>query len=77
LNGCYLTMRDPFPASTAVFVKIFSETDYFESFATVVYAQQNLGMGLAFREVSHHFMPTLHKWLLEAMHAASDVASSR
>jgi hypothetical protein len=75
LNGCYLTMRDPFPAGTAVFVKIFSETDYFESSATVVYSQPELGMAIAFREVSHHFTPTLHKWLLEAMQAASEITA--
>jgi hypothetical protein len=76
MNGCYLTMTEPFTAGTAVFVKIFSETDYFESSGSVVYSQPNLGMALAFREVSHHFMPTLHKWLLEAMHGASEIAST-
>jgi hypothetical protein len=70
MNGCYLEMSDPFAAGSQVCVKIFTATDFFESSATVAYSQTNLGLGLAFREVSPHFMPTMHKWLLQAMRAA-------
>ena len=74
MNGCYLDLINPLPVGTEVLVKIFTETDFFESVATVVYSQPNLGMGLMFRDVSRHFLPSLQKWLLEAMRAAAPVS---
>jgi hypothetical protein len=70
MNGCYLDMINPLPEGTEIFVKIFTPTDFFESAATVVYSQPNLGVGLTFHDVSRHFLPSLQKWLLEAMRAA-------
>ena len=67
LYGCYLDISNPLPSGTHVFVKIFTDTDFFETDASVVYSQPNLGMGLAFRDVKPHFLPTLQKWLLQAM----------
>jgi hypothetical protein len=52
---------DPFPSGTHVFVKIFTDTDFFEPDASVIYSQVNLGMGLAFYDVKPHFLPTLQK----------------
>jgi hypothetical protein len=73
MNGCYLDMINPLPVGTEIFVKIFTETDFFESAATVVYSQPNLGVGLMFQDISRHFLPSLQKWLLEAMRAAAPV----
>jgi hypothetical protein len=70
LNGCYVDMVNPLPVGTAVVVKIFAGGEFFESAANVVYSHPNLGLGLMFRDVSVHFVPTLRKWLLEAMNAA-------
>ena len=67
LYGCYLDMSNPLPSGTHVFVKIFTDTDFFESDACVLYSQANLGMGLAFRDVKPHFLLTLRKWLIQAM----------
>lgn len=74
MNGCYLDMINPLPVGTEIFVKIFTETDFFESAATVVYSQPNLGVGLMFQDISRHFLPSLQKWLLEAMRAAAPVS---
>jgi hypothetical protein len=74
MNGCYLDMINPLPVGTEIFVKIFTETDFFESAATVMYSQPNLGVGLMFHDVSRHFLPSLQKWLLEAMRAAAPVS---
>lgn len=63
LYGCYVDMTQPFPSGTRLFVKIFTRTDYFEAEATVVYTQPNLGIGLAFRDVSQLYLPVLKKWL--------------
>ena len=67
LYGCYLDMSNPLPTGAHVFVKIFTDTDFFEADASVAYSQPNLGVGLAFRDVKPSFLPTLHKWLLQAM----------
>ena len=40
---------------------------YFEADATVVYSNQSLGIGLAFRQVKPEFLARLRKWLREAM----------
>jgi len=71
LYGCYLDMSNPLPSGSHVFVKIFRGTDFFEAEASVVYSQPNLGVGLAFREVKQHFLPTLKMWLQEAMQECS------
>ena len=67
INGCYVDMINPLPVGTPVFIKIYTETDFFESSASIAYSHPHLGIGLAFRNVNPHFLPTLQKWLLEAM----------
>jgi hypothetical protein len=71
MHGCYLDMMNPLPKGTQVFVKIFTKTDFFEASATVVFSQAHLGVGVTFYDVSRHFLPTLQRWLLEAMRAAA------
>jgi hypothetical protein len=68
-NGCYLQMGQPFEVGTGLFVRIFVEGSFFETYATVLYSQPNAGMGLAFRELKPYFVEVLKKWLLQAMHA--------
>jgi hypothetical protein len=72
VNGCYLDMLNPPAVGTSVLLKIHTEKDFFETSASVVYSHPNLGVGLMFREVNPHFLPTLRKWLLEAMCAAGN-----
>jgi PilZ domain len=69
LNGCYLQTPNPLAEGTQILVKIFKETEFFESAATVAYSQPGRGMGLRFNDVNWHFLSTLQKWLLEAMRA--------
>jgi len=75
LYGCYLDMSNPLPSGAHVFVKIFTDADFFEAEASVVYSQPNLGVGLAFRDVKPSFLPTLHKWLLQAMQESQKVVT--
>jgi hypothetical protein len=70
MYGFYLDTPNPPPVGAQIAVKIFKGTDFFETAATVAHSQSNRGMGLKFRDVSRHFLPTLQKWLLEAMRAA-------
>lgn len=67
LHGCYLDMMNPFPKDTKVIVKIYAGNEFFEAHATVVYSQQNMGMGVKFHDVKPHFTQVLNAWLLKAM----------
>ncbi len=66
-QGCYLQMGKPFDAGSAIFVKFFAESKFFETKASVVYSQPNSGMGVSFRDMKPYFVDVLRKWLLEAM----------
>jgi len=62
-SGCYVDTINPLPGGTPVRVKIFSEEQFFESAATVVYAHTHLGMGLRFNEVPLSSVNVLGDWL--------------
>jgi hypothetical protein len=67
LYGCYVDTANPLPRGSIVSLKIFTESEYFEGRANVVYANPNLGMGLAFRDVKPQFLPVLRGWLAAAI----------
>lgn len=69
IYGCYVKVANPLPRGTRLSIKISTAGELFETVAVVVECDSNEGMGLAFREVSHLFLPTLHRWLLSAMRA--------
>lgn len=68
--GCYLETPNPLPEGAQIIVKVFKEADFFESSATVSYSQPSQGMGIKFRDFKRLHVPTLQKWLLEAISAA-------
>jgi PilZ domain len=68
-NGCFLQISAPFEVGAVLFLKIFVEEAFFETHATVLYSQPNVGMGVAFRKLKPFFVSVLQKWLLEAMKA--------
>jgi hypothetical protein len=63
LYGCYLDMMNPFPAGTSVLIKISEGEAKFESRATVVYSQPNMGMGVAFQNVEERYVTVLQNWM--------------
>jgi PilZ domain len=65
-QGCYLDMMNPFPSGTSVLVKIWEGENYFEARAKIAYADDHLGVGIAFLEVADKFAPVLLGWLNEA-----------
>ncbi len=67
MNGCYVNTENTYPEGTALSVKLFTPTEFFEGQATVIYSQPNLGMGLMFRETKPYYLMVLRKWLLAAM----------
>ena len=70
LNGCYVDMPNTLPVGSEVSIKIFAESECFEAAAEVIYAHPNLGMGLAFEEISLKSGTILRPWLLKASEAS-------
>ena len=67
LNGCYVHMDSPYPMGTSLAVKLFTETEFFEGQASVIYTQADQGMGLMFKETKPYYLMVLRKWLLASM----------
>ena len=67
LNGCYVDTESPYPMGTSLAIKLFTETEFFEAQASVIYSQPTQGMGLMFRETKLYYLMVLRKWLLSAM----------
>ena len=70
LNGCYVDMLNTLPVNSIVNIKITAGSECFAATAKVVYALENLGMGLAFQDVSIQSGVLLRRWLDEASKAA-------
>ena len=66
LNGCYVDMQNTLPVGSEVAIKIFAESECFDASAKVIYDHPNLGMGLAFQEVSLKSGTLLRRWLMKA-----------
>ena len=67
LNGCYVDIESPYPIGSSLAIKLFTETEFFEAQASVIYSQPDQGMGLMFRETKPYYLMVLRKWLLAAM----------
>src|SRR5258708_571706 len=67
LNGCYVDTKNPYPLGTSLAIKLFSEREFFETQASVVYSNPNLGMELMFRDTSPYYVMVVRTWLLSAM----------
>ena len=75
LNGCYVNTEGTYPTGTSLGVKIFTETEFFEAQASVVYTRPNKGMGLMFKDTKPFFVTVLRRWLLSAMMASKRSSS--
>jgi hypothetical protein len=69
LHGCYLDMINPFPVNTPVLVKISAGQDFFQSHATIIYSQTNMGAGLRFENMDAQNQAVLERWLDDASHS--------
>lgn len=56
-------MMNPFPKGTQVLVKISAGESYFQAKAHIVYAQHNMGAGVAFLDVGPESQAALERWL--------------
>jgi PilZ domain len=67
LQGCTVETPAPFDVGTPVVLKIFSDSQYFETKATVVSVKSAAGMELTFRDTKPQFAGVLQRWLLAGM----------
>ncbi len=63
LYGCYVEMENPLPRGTRVLLEMFTESEFLETHATVVYFEPEQGMGLTFTDMPEGFASVLSKWL--------------
>ena len=62
--GCYLDMMNPFPADTAIRLKIWTdENNVFQTKASIIYSQPNMGAGVKFVDVDENSLKVLQHWL--------------
>jgi len=66
-NGCFVRMKEPYPVGTPLNVKVYTDSEFFEGHANVVYVKEAQGMGLQFRETKPYFVSVLRRWILSAM----------
>ncbi len=66
LHGCYVEMKDPFPAGTNVMIEISTETESLETHATVAHIEPKRGMGLTFGAMPESFANLLNRWVVQA-----------
>jgi hypothetical protein len=59
-------MADPFSKGALIRVKIHTQTDFFQTDATVMHSTNGLGMGVMFHPVNPPFLLVLQRWLSEA-----------
>ncbi len=69
LYGCFVEMPDPLEKGTAIFLKVYSNGKFFESYGVVVYAHPAQGIGVCFQNVNPHYLMVLKQWLIEAAHS--------
>src|SRR5437764_5520463 len=74
LNGCYASTESPYPEGSALLVKVFTATEFYEGQAAVIYTQEKLGMGLMFTETRPYYLMVLRKWLLSSMMAKKETS---
>lgn len=70
VNGCYVDILNTLPVNSIVNIKILAGSECFAAVAKVIYAHENLGMGVAFQDVSIKSGVLLRRWLEEASKAA-------
>ena len=66
LHGCYLDMMNPFPTDTLVLLKIWAGDTLFATKGRIIYAQPNMGAGVAFLDVEPQYRSVMEHWIEQA-----------
>ncbi len=64
-KGCYVDLLNTLPTGTAVQVRISRDQGVFAAPGKIIYAQDGMGMGIAFADVPADQLKMLDSWLAE------------
>ena len=64
-HGCYLVTVNPLPTGSRVRVHLLKDNETFESAGVVVYANENQGMGVAFKDIPPEGQKAIRRWMSE------------
>jgi hypothetical protein len=65
MGGCYIDTLSVYPAGTEVMVRIDRDGTKLEAHATVMYSKEGMGMGLAFKDLTHTQQEHIYTWVEE------------
>ncbi|HUJ33140.1 MAG TPA: PilZ domain-containing protein [Candidatus Acidoferrum sp.] len=63
VGGCYVDVQNPLPAGTVIQICIQRETGSFATWGRIAYAQQGIGMGIAFFNTVPEQAVILREWI--------------
>jgi len=69
-HGCFLEMLNPMPQGSRIQLTLFHRGQRFNAAGTVVFVAPNLGVGVAFTQVSAVDLDVIGNWLSELILAA-------
>jgi len=64
-KGCYLDVLNTLPTGTILQLRISRDQGTFTSSASIIYAQDGMGMGIAFQNPAPDQLKILDSWLAE------------
>lgn len=63
LRGCRLDLKNPFPVSVPITVKISAAGEHFQSKGRIIYLQPGIGAGVTFQAIDPQSREVLRRWL--------------
>jgi PilZ domain len=70
LRGCRLDLKNPFPVSVPINVKISAAGELFQSKGRIIYLKPGMGAGLTFLDIDPQSRAVLRRWLDAAANRA-------
>ena len=64
-KGCYIEVLNPLPKNSVIRVRIARDQNAFETWGRVAYAQEGLGMGIAFLQTEPDQERIIADWVAE------------
>src|ERR1700739_161285 len=64
-KGCYIDVLITLPPGTIIQLKVLRDQGTFATQGKVIYAQDAMGMGVAFLDIAENELKTLDAWLAE------------
>ena len=65
LKGCYVDLLNTLPVQTVVEIRVTRDQGKFTSPGRIIYAQEGMGMGIAFADMTADQLKILQAWIEE------------